>query len=187
MNEINVLMMGPPGAGKGTQAKLLGERYGIPQISTGDMLREATASGSELGERVKGIMARGELVPDDVVIELVRERLERPDCAKGFILDGFPRTASQAAALDALLGDRGREPLQVVFVDVPEDELRRRILTRGEGRADDTEETVTKRLEVYQRETAPVLDHYGEAVVRIGGLGTIEEVASQIPPALERS
>jgi adenylate kinase len=185
MNELNVLVVGPPGAGKGTQAKLLVERYGIPQISTGDMRREAVASGSDLGNRVKAIMERGELVPDEAVIEIVEERLSRPDCAKGFILDGFPRTAPQAKALDGILRRQGRAPLRVVLLDVPDEELRKRILARAEGRADDTEETVVRRLEVYRRDTAPVLDHYADAVVRINGLGTIEEIAERIPPALE--
>jgi adenylate kinase len=185
MTELNVLLIGPPGAGKGTQAKLLVQRYCVPQISTGDMLREAVAAGSKIGSRVKGIMERGELVPDEIVIELVDERISRPDCARGFILDGFPRTAPQAKALDAILRKRGRAPLRVVLLDVPEEELRKRILSRGEGRADDTEETVARRFEVYRRDTEPVLKHYGDAVVRVKGLGTIEEIAARIPPHLE--
>jgi adenylate kinase len=187
MNERNLLLIGAPGAGKGTQAQLLVERYGIPQISTGDMLRSAVASGSKLGTAVKEIMARGDLVPDEKVIQIVEERLGQPDCAKGFIFDGFPRTAGQAIALDAILDRRGREPLQVVYLEVPEEELKRRILSRGEGRADDTEETVNRRFEVYHRDTAPVLDHYREALVRVDGLGSVEEIAGRMVEALEGS
>ena len=185
MSELNLILTGPPGAGKGTQAKRLVERCKIPQISTGDMLREAVASGSELGQRVKGIMDRGELVPDDVVIELVRNRLAREDCKPGFILDGFPRTVDQARALDQLLTDAGREPLRVVCLEVDEGELVRRILSRGEGRADDNEESVKIRLGVYRSETEPVLDHYGSAVRRIPGEGTLEEIETAILSALE--
>ena len=184
MTEMNLILMGPPGAGKGTQAQFLVERHGIPQISTGDMLREAVASGSEIGKRAKEIMDRGDLVPDEVVIEIVRQRLGRDDCEPGFILDGFPRTREQAVALDELLADLGRSAVRVVALEVPEDELMRRILSRGEGRADDNEETVRKRLEVYRSSTAPVIEHYGEAVCRIDGLGSIDEIRARIEKAL---
>lgn len=185
MSELNLILTGPPGAGKGTQAERLVDRCGIPQISTGNMLREAVASGSELGTRVKGIMDRGELVPDEVVIQLVRERLARDDCGPGFILDGFPRTADQAKVLDQILAELGREPVQVVCLDVPEQELVDRILSRGEGRADDNEETVRRRLEVYRTETAPVLDHYASQLARIDGVGSLDEIAERIAQALE--
>jgi len=185
-HEHNLILTGPPGAGKGTQAQRLSARLGIPQISTGDMLREAVGSGSELGLRVKGIMDRGELVSDEIVIELVRERLARPDCAPGFILDGFPRTAAQAQALDKLLEQARREPLTVVALDVADAELMRRILSRGEGRADDNEATVKTRLAVYRRDTAPVLDHYQHALLRVNGLGTLDEIEARIQEALER-
>lgn len=185
MNERNLLLIGPPGAGKGTQAQLLVERCGIPQISTGDMLRAAVASGSELGRTVQRIMERGDLVPDETVIEIVEERLARDDCTKGFILDGFPRTEAQARALDAMLERRGRAPLKVVVLEVPEEELRGRILTRGEGRVDDTAETLERRLAVYRRDTAPVLEHYREALVRVDGVGSLEEIAECIARGLE--
>lgn len=185
MTECNVLVVGPPGAGKGTQAKLLVERFGIPQISTGDLLRSAVASGSELGRRAESIMAAGDLVPDDVVIQMVEERLARPDCKPGFVLDGFPRTAAQAVALDALLERTGRAALRVVLLEVPDEELKRRILSRGEGRADDTAAAVERRLEVYRRDTTPVLGHYGAAVVRVPGVGTVEEIAARVAEAVE--
>jgi adenylate kinase len=180
----NLILMGPPGAGKGTQAQYLVERLGIPQISTGDMLREAVASGSAIGREAQGIMARGELVPDAVVIEIVRQRLGRADCRPGFILDGFPRTPDQARALDALLRELGLAPVRVVVLDVPEAELTRRILSRGEGRADDNEETVRKRLEVYRSSTEPVIRHYGPAVRRIDGLGSVAQIRERIAAAL---
>ena len=185
MTERNLILTGPPGAGKGTQAARLATRLGIPQISTGDMLREAVASGSDLGRKVEGIMQRGELVSDETVIDLVRERLGRSDCKPGFILDGFPRTVAQAQALDALLGELGRATIVVVALDVPEDELVRRILSRGEGRADDNEETVRKRLAVYASETEPILEHYEASLVRIHGVGEIDEIQLWIKEALE--
>jgi adenylate kinase len=180
----NLILMGPPGAGKGTQAQFLLDRLGIPQISTGDMLREAAASGSAVGREAQGIMARGELVPDAVVIEIVRQRLARADCRPGFILDGFPRTADQARALDALLRELGLAPVRVVVLEVPEAELTRRILSRGEGRADDNEATVRKRLEVYRSSTEPVIRHYGSAVRRVDGLGSVDQIRERIAAAL---
>lgn len=184
MSELNLILTGPPGAGKGTQAKRLMERCGIPQISTGDMLREAVAAGSDLGQRVKGIMDRGELVSDDIVTELVEQRLAREDCATGFILDGYPRTSDQAAALDAILDQLGREPLRVLCLDAPDDELIRRITSRGEGRADDTEDTVRKRLSVYQKETAPILEHYSDVLRRIPGIGSLDQIEQNLLQAL---
>jgi adenylate kinase len=181
---INLILMGPPGAGKGTQAQFLVERLGIPQISTGDMLREAVASGSAIGRTAKEIMARGELVPDAVVIQIVRERLGRADCRPGFLLDGFPRTVDQARALDALLRELGLAPARVVALEVPEAELTRRILSRGEGRADDNAQTVRKRLEVYRSSTEPVIAHYAKAARRIDGLGSVEQIRERIAAAL---
>ncbi len=187
MSELNLILMGPPGAGKGTQAKRLVERLGIPQISTGDILREAVASGSEIGERAKAIMDAGDLVPDEVVIEIVRERLARADCKPGFILDGFPRTGDQAKALDEILADQCRAPVRVVVLDVPENELRRRILSRGEGRADDTRETIHKRLEVYRRDTEPVLEHYSASVEKVDGTGSMDQIMRRLVRLLEAS
>jgi adenylate kinase len=182
---VNLILIGPPGAGKGTQAQFLVDRLGIPQISTGDMLREAVASGSAIGRTAQEIMARGELVPDSVVIQIVRERLGRPDCRPGFILDGFPRTVAQAGALDALLRELGLPAACVVTLEVPEAELTRRILSRGEGRADDNAETVRKRLEVYRSATEPVIAHYGAAAKRIDGQGSVQDIHQRICAALE--
>jgi len=184
MSELNLILVGPPGAGKGTQAKLLVDQLGIPQIATGDFLREAVASGSEIGQRAKVIMARGDLVPDEVVIDIVRERLSRKDCEPGFILDGFPRTSEQAEALVGLLEEAERGPVRVVNLSVPDDVLLQRILARGEGRADDTEETVARRLAVYRRDTAPVLEHFRSALLEVDGQGTIDEINQRIREAL---
>jgi adenylate kinase len=181
---INLILIGPPGAGKGTQAQFLVERLGIPQISTGEMLRDAVASGSSIGPAVRAIMARGELVPDSMVIEIVRERLERADCRPGFILDGFPRTPDQARALDALLRELGLAAVRVVAIEVPEEELLRRILNRGEGRDDDDAETLHKRLEVYRTATEPVIRHYASAVRKIDGLGSVGQIRERISAAL---
>jgi adenylate kinase len=184
MSELNLILTGPPGAGKGTQAQRLMKRCGIPQISTGDMLRAAVASGSDLGQRVKGILEAGDLVPDEVVIELVRERLASSDAATGFILDGFPRTREQAVALDGILQAAGREPLRVVCIEVPGQELVQRIMARGEGRTDDNEETVRNRLQLYRDETQPMLDHFADAVVRVDGVGSMDEIEQRIAGAL---
>jgi adenylate kinase len=182
--ELNLILMGPPGSGKGTQAKRLVEKFHIPQISTGDILREAVASGSPIGKKAKAIMDKGDLVPDEVVIEIVRERLGRADCKTGFVLDGFPRTQKQAAALDRILVDYGRARARVLALCVADEELRKRILARGEGRADDTEETAAKRLDVYKRDTQPVLDHYRDQLHTIDGVGSQDDVTARLLLAL---
>ena len=182
--ELNLILMGPPGSGKGTQAVRLVEKFGIPQISTGDILREAVASGSPIGRRAKAIMDSGELVPDEVVIAIVRDRLARADCKPGFILDGFPRTRQQAVALDRILVEQERARVRVLELCVADEELRSRILGRGQGRADDTAETAAKRLEVYRRDTQPVLDHYRGQVHSVDGIGTLDEVTARILRAL---
>lgn len=152
--------MGPPGAGKGTQAQVLSGRLGVPAISTGDMLREAVADGSELGRKVKGIMASGALVDDATMAEVVRERLAKPDACDGFLLDGYPRTLPQAETLAGILREGGCGLDAVLLVDVPEDELVRRTLQRG--RADDKEEVIRERLRVYREKTAPLIGYYRE-------------------------
>ncbi|MBN9348910.1 MAG: adenylate kinase, partial [Devosia sp.] len=161
---MRLILLGPPGAGKGTQAQRLVEKHGIVQLSTGDMLRSAAAAGTPVGLKAKAIMDRGDLVPDDVMIAIIAERIGQADVARGFILDGFPRTVDQAKALDDLLEERGMGLDGIVEIVVDHGILRDRILGRaretGGARADDTEETVTKRLAVYRDLTAPVAEHY---------------------------
>jgi len=183
-----LLLLGPPGAGKGTQAQRLVARLGIPQISTGEMLRAAAATGSELGKEVKAIMERGELVPDAVVIRVVEERLAQPDAKNGFILDGFPRTLEQAKALDTLLAKLGLRLERCLAIQVDEDELVERLLKRGqlEHRTDDDEPTIRKRMEVYRERTAPLIAYYRKrgCLTEVDGLSTVEEVARRIDEAL---
>lgn len=188
---MRVIFLGPPGCGKGTQAKLLGERLGVPAISTGDMLREAVRQGTPLGLRAKSIMEAGELVPDDVVIGLIRERIGAPDARQGFLLDGFPRTVEQARALDRLLAGNGVSLDTVLNLLVPETTLVERMLRRAvnEGRSDDRPETVSERLRVYREKTAPLVDHYRALGVLsdIDGSGEIAEIAGRIDHALAES
>lgn len=171
-----ILFLGPPGAGKGTQAKLLAQALGVPHVSTGEMLRSAVAADTDLGRRAATIMAAGELVPDDLVIALVEERLAEDDAACGYLLDGFPRNVDQARALTDAIGDDAIE--LALLLEVPEDEIVDRLLKRAEaeGRADDTEETIRRRLEVYREETEPLVAHYEAIVLRVEGIGTIEEI-----------
>ncbi|MGH8871670.1 MAG: adenylate kinase [Acidimicrobiia bacterium] len=179
---MRLLFVGPPGAGKGTQAALVAERLGIPHISTGDMFRHHVSTGTELGSRVDSIMKAGEYVPDEITVEMLRERLELPDAESGFILDGFPRTEGQVEALDGLVGTGGLDA--VVVFEVDEDALVDRLLARG--RADDTEETIRNRFKVYQEQTAPLLDIYGGRglLVYVDGVGDIDEVTERILSAL---
>ncbi|WP_457548741.1 adenylate kinase [Archaeoglobus sp.] len=186
---MNIILLGPPGGGKGTQAKKIVEKYGVPHIATGDILREAVAKGTELGKKAKEYMDRGELVPDEIVIGIVRERLKQPDCEKGFLLDGFPRTIKQAEALDEMLKELGKSIDVVIYIDVPEEEVVKRITYRrtcrncgavyhliyappkednkcdkcgGElyQRDDDKEEVVRQRFKVYMENTAPLIEYY---------------------------
>jgi adenylate kinase len=178
-----ILFLGPPGAGKGTQAAMLARALKVPHISTGVMLREAVAEGSELGKKVESVMAAGDLVSDELVVAIVDERLGRDDARCGYLLDGFPRNVAQAQALnDAVVDAIGT----VILLEADTDELVARLVKRAdeEGRADDNEETIRRRLEIYQRETAPLVEHYGSAVTRIDGVGTIDEVFSRIALAL---
>lgn len=210
MSQSDLIFIGPPGAGKGTQAKRLCEKLGVPQVSTGDMLREARAAESELGKRVAEVMERGGLVSDEIVIGLVEERLARADAAKGFVLDGFPRTIPQAEALDKLLRRLGRSVKHVVLLEVPDALIVERITgrrtgettgriyhlkydpppfpDRGEGgerllqRSDDVEETVVNRLATYAAQTAPLVAYYADKGLlrRVDGVGSLDEVSARL-------
>ena len=188
MKARRFLLLGPPGAGKGTQAERLVKSLGIPQISTGDMLRAAVKAGTPVGREAQGYMDRGELVPDAVVIGVAEERLAKPDARRGFILDGFPRTAGQAAALDALLARLGVRLERCIALRVDEEELVQRLLKRAaiEGRSDDNEEAIRTRMQEYRRKTQPLIDHYRAARVlaEVDGQGSVEEVAKRIQEAL---
>ncbi len=181
--------MGPPGAGKGTQAKGIAARYGIPAISTGDIFRANVRNETPLGLKVKEIMASGGYVGDDITNGLVRNRLAEPDAANGFLLDGYPRTPDQVTALDGILDELGVGLDAVVSLRADTDEVVRRLLHRAEveGRADDNEETIRTRLKVYADETAPLLATYADRglLVEIDGLGGVEEVGERIAAALD--
>jgi adenylate kinase len=210
---VNLVMLGPPGAGKGTQAERFAREHGLPNISTGDILREAVQSGTDLGREVKGVMERGELVGDALITGIVRERLGRPDVTQGFVLDGFPRTVPQAEALDAIM--TGRDPVIVIEIQVPDEELVRRVRGRrvcrvcgtnvsafghdpatvlqcekcgGElvSRSDDNEAVVRERLKVYWRDTQPIVQYYGgRATFRsINGAQTPEQVREALMRAV---
>ena len=189
MNVRRLLLLGPPGAGKGTQAQLLIARLGIPQISTGDMLRAAVAAGSAVGRKAKSYMDAGKLVPDEVVIGVAEERLGRADAKRGFILDGFPRTVAQAEALDGMLPRLGCRLERCVALAVDEDEMVKRLLRRAEleGRSDDNETSIRMRMREYREKTQPLIAYYGKRGVlrEVDGIGTVEEVAKRIAQALE--
>lgn len=208
---MRLVLLGAPGAGKGTQAKKLVEKYGIPQISTGDLLRAAVAAGTPLGKEAKSYMDKGELVPDSVVLGMVEERLKQDDCKKGYILDGFPRNTAQAEALDKMLASLNMPLTAALSVDVPFDDLMKRLTGRRtckacgqmynvyfnppkkEGvcdkcggelfqRDDDKEETIRKRLEVYNAQTAPLIDYYGKMGIlkSVAGTGSIDDIFKKV-------
>ena len=183
------LLIGPPGAGKGTQAARLAEAYGIPAISTGDIFRFNVKNETELGKLAKSFMDRGEYVPDSVTNDLVRDRLSHEDAQAGFLLDGYPRTADQVSELDSILDDQNRSLDAVIQLTADTDEIVRRLLNRAieQGRADDTEEVIRRRLEVYEAETAPLTSVYAGRglVVMVDGLGAIDEVTERIREALD--
>ncbi|MFM2185258.1 MAG: hypothetical protein RIS55_906 [Actinomycetota bacterium] len=183
------LLIGPPGAGKGTQAARLAESYGIPAISTGDIFRFNVKNETELGKLAKSFMDRGEYVPDSVTNDLVRDRLNMDDAAAGFLLDGYPRTADQVSELDSILDEHDTSLDAVILLTADTDEIVRRLLNRAieQGRTDDTEEVIRRRLEVYEAETAPLTSVYASRglVIMVDGLGAIDEVTGRIVEALD--
>lgn len=194
---MNLILIGPPGAGKGTQAKILEEKYGLKQLSTGDMLRAEVASGSDLGKKAKDIMDRGDLVPDDLIVDMIASRMEADDCKNGVIFDGFPRTVDQAQALDSMLSEKGNPLAAVILFEVDEEELVGRLNTRVEQakaagqevRADDNEETLRNRLQVYRNQTAPIIPYYEaeDMLSRVDGMASIEDVSSAVASILDKA
>jgi adenylate kinase len=186
---MRLLILGPPGAGKGTQARLVAERFGIPAISTGDIFRANVADRTPLGLQVEAIMAAGEYVPDQITNQLVRDRLGEPDARAGFLLDGYPRTADQVRELDAVLAEQGHALEHVLELTVDTEEVVARLLRRAEtdGRSDDTEDVIRKRQQVYATETAPLVETYRERglLVRVDGMGPVEEVSERVLAALQ--
>ncbi|NND45866.1 MAG: adenylate kinase [Xanthomonadales bacterium] len=187
---MRIVLLGAPGSGKGTQAALLEKKLGVPHISTGVLFREAVANETPLGKQIKTIMDRGELVPDDLTLELLEERMVQPDTADGFILDGYPRNLAQAEALDELLERLDRPVQEAVQIDVDAEEVVQRIARRAaeEGRSDDTEEVVRNRMRIYEEQTAPVAGYYAERglLTQVLGTGSIEEVLQLILSVLDQ-
>jgi adenylate kinase len=187
---VNLLLLGPAGSGKGTQAARVAVEYGIPHVSTGDMFRAAMAAGTELGRRVRPLYDAGELIPDDVTVALIEERLGEEDAAPGFVLDGFPRNLAQAEALDAMLEEIERGLDAVLFFDLPHDVARERLLGRArqEGRTDDTPDAIARRLAIYEQQTAPVVEHYRATgkLVPLHADRPVDEVFAQIQQALDQ-
>jgi adenylate kinase len=187
---MRVVFLGPPGSGKGTQARLLAERLGVPDISTGEMLRAAVHEGAPLGEKVKAVMERGDLVSDDLMIALVRERIAAPDAADGFVLDGFPRTVDQAVALEKILSGNEKAISAVVNLTVPETALIDRLAGRSglERRADDGRDTVLERLRIYHERSEPLIEVYRRRglLTEVDGTGTVSEVTDRIGNALDQ-
>lgn len=187
---MNLILLGPPGAGKGTQAKRLEDRYGLKQLSTGDMLRAAIAAGTPLGRQVKEVLDRGDLVTDETMLDMIAERIAQPDCDRGFILDGFPRTVRQAQGLDEMLGRHGKSLAVVIEMKVDEAALFARVANRAaqsaEKRSDDTEETLRKRLGVYREQTAPIIPYYRDKglLKAVDGMADIDTVTRQIETIL---
>jgi len=171
-----VLLLGAPGSGKGTQGKILAERLGLPKITTGDILRAAVKDDTPLGREAKQYMDDGKLVPDSVILSLIKAELAKPDAKEGAIFDGFPRTAAQAELVDSTLGERGQRLNHILLLDVPEEELIRRMTARA------TPEAIRTRLQVYQRDTAPLVAHYAQRgiVHRVPGSGTVDAIATEI-------
>jgi adenylate kinase len=189
---LNIILFGPPGSGKGTQAKRLSKSEGLVHISTGDLFRAEMKEGTPLGKKAKDYITKGELVPDEVTIGMLKNKVQDHPEANGFIFDGFPRTKAQAKALDDLLDETGYCIDALIALEVPEQEIVRRILERGKssGRTDDSdEEIIRKRYEVYQKETAPVFEYYEEAGIayRIDGKGTVDEIYDRLTEAIDEA
>jgi adenylate kinase len=187
---VFILILGAPGSGKGTQGSVLAQRLGVPKITTGDILRSAVKEGTALGREARRYMDRGTLVPDSIVLDLIKRELAGPAAADGAVLDGFPRTAPQAELVDRTLAERGQRLNHILLLDVAEEELiaRMRARARIEKRSDDDPEVVKTRLKVYQRDTAPLIAHYAQRgiVHRIPGAGTIEQIAEEIKRVIGR-
>lgn len=185
-----VVFCGPPGSGKGTQASVIAQWLGIPHISTGDLVRREIENGNPLGESLRPTYDRGDLIPDDVIIELLARRMDEPDASNGLLLDGFPRTLPQAEALDKMLADRNARVDAVIAFDVPDDVVAERVGKRAaiDGRSDDRPEALAERMALYRRDTLPVLHYYpshGVPTVHVDGVGSVEEVTARIVAALE--
>ena len=182
---LKIVLLGAPGSGKGTQSAKLVERYGVPQVSTGDLLRNAVAEQTELGKKAKAAMDAGELVSDDIVVGMMRERLTQADTENGFILDGFPRSAAQAEALDELLAELDRPLQAVVHLQVDNEEIVGRLMARG--RSDDNEDTIRNRLSVFAEQTAPLAEYYRKQglLKEVHGMGEVDEIFARIEAALE--
>jgi adenylate kinase len=182
---MRIVFIGPPGAGKGTQAERLVETYRIAHLSTGDMLREARDAKTDVGRKADEYMSKGELVPDEIIVAIIAERLQGPDCRAGYLLDGFPRTLAQAEALDGMLSEK-QTPLDVVLeLQVSEEELFQRLA--GRGRADDKPEVIRQRLVAYRQQTEPLLEYYGKAglLKSVDGLGSVDEIFTRIRGVLD--
>jgi adenylate kinase len=186
---MNVILIGAPGCGKGTQGAILSERTALPKVATGELLRAAVGDGTPLGRRAKPYMDEGLLVPDEIILGLIEEVLEEREASDGIVMDGFPRTVPQAEAIDRLLNARGAKVDDVLYFTVPKEELIRRLLGRAsrEGRSDDTEEAIQRRLQVYAEQTEPLISYYRSRgkLTEIQGVGSIEDIARSVWEALE--
>jgi adenylate kinase len=179
---VRIVLVGPPGAGKGTQAARLSERLGAPHISTGDLFRDNMKNETDLGKEAQRYVDAGDLVPDEVTVKMVKDRLAQSDAQEGFLLDGFPRNSAQAQELESVLGDLGQRLDAVLVFEVDDEELIQRLTSRG--RSDDTEDTIRHRQEVYRSETEPLIDHYSDIAVRVNAVGSVDEITDRAMDAL---